>query len=43
MESQFHKFQTEQPLSFIIILGGGMSNIDYIYDNIDEVIKNIFF
>ena len=43
MESQFHKFQTEQPLSFIIILGGGMSNIDYIYDNIDEVIKkNIF-
>lgn len=43
MESQFHKFQTEQPLSFIIILGGGMSNIDYIYDNIDEVIKKIYF
>ena len=27
----------------IIVLGGGMSNIDYIYENIDEVIKKYIF
>ena len=26
----------------IIVLGGGMSNISYIYENINTVLKNIF-